>query len=247
MSAAPAGRPPLIAVAAYHLADDRVARWPSGGYGVPAPYLDRLRVAGARTAIIAPGEAGDPVELLAPFDGLLLVGGGDLEPATYGRAPGPHLYGVEPDRDAFEIALLRAAAQLDLAALCICRGLQVMNVAWGGTLRQHLPDTPGLLPHGVPVDGTESRHEVRTIPGSLLAGTTGREVLACSSHHHQGVDEVGAGLLATGHSSDGLVEALEVAGSRFLLGVQWHPEDTADADPAQQALFDALVRAAGRV
>jgi putative glutamine amidotransferase len=241
---------PLVAVVAYHLAHDRVPRWPHGGYGVPGPYLDCLRRAGARTAIVSPGEPGPAEELLEPFDGLVLVGGGDVEPRRYGQRPGEHVYGVEPDRDAFEIDLLHGADRDGMPALCICRGMQVMNVAFGGTLAQHLPGTPGLLEHGVPVANTQSLHDVRTDARSRLRATTGVESLTCSSHHHQGIDRVGDGLLATGWSDDGLVEAIErepggdpddrpyEAG--WMLGVQWHPEDTAAADPAQQVLFDAL-------
>jgi putative glutamine amidotransferase len=240
----------LVAVVAYQLADDRVPRWPHGGYGVPGPYLDCLRRAGARTAIVSPGEPGSPEEVLDPFDGLLLVGGGDVEPSRYGAEPGEHVYGVESDRDAFEIDLLLAADRMGMPALCICRGMQVMNVAFGGTLLQHLPGTPGLLEHGVPVADTQSLHEVRTDPRSRLRATTGVESVTCSSHHHQGVDRVGDGLRATGWSDDGLVEAIErepegdpdnppfEAG--WMLGVQWHPEDTAATDPAQQVLFDGF-------
>lgn len=240
---------PLVAVVAYHLADDRVPRWPHGGYGVPGPYLDALRRGGARTAIVSPGELVPPQELLEPFDGLLLVGGGDVDPHRYGQEPGPHVYGVEPDRDELEIELLRAADRLAVPTLCICRGMQVMNVAFGGTLDQHLPDRDGLLEHGVPVAGTESVHDVRTDPQSFLRATTGAEVLACSSHHHQGLDRLGEGLRGTGWSEDGLVEAIErdPEGDRehrpiegWMLGVQWHPEDTAATDPFQQALFDGL-------
>jgi putative glutamine amidotransferase len=241
---------PLVAVVAYHLADDRVPRWPHGGYGVPGPYLDCLRRAGARTAIVSPGEPGTRDEILDPFDALLLVGGGDVDPERYGQTPGEHVYGVEPDRDAFEIGLLHAADRLGVPTLCICRGMQVMNVAFGGTLTQHLPDAEGLLEHGVPVQDTQSLHEVETAPSSRMRATAGVERLTCSSHHHQGVDRVGAGLVATGRSEDGLVEAVErergddpddrpyEAG--WMLGVQWHPEDTAADDPAQQSLFDAL-------
>jgi putative glutamine amidotransferase len=241
---------PLVAVVAYHLADDRVPRWPHGGYGVPGPYLDSLRRAGARAAIVSPGEPGSPEEILDPFDALLLVGGGDVDPERYEQERGDHVYGVEPDRDAFEIDLLHAADRMGLPTLCICRGMQVMNVAFGGTLLQHLPGMPGLLEHGVPVQDTQSLHEVETAPSSRMRATAGVERLVCSSHHHQGVDRVGSGLRATGWSEDGLVEAIErdrtgdtdgrPYEADWMLGVQWHPEDTADDDPAQQSLFDAL-------
>ena len=238
---------PLVALVGYHLADDRVARWPLGGFGVPAPFVDRLRAAGARTAILSPGEEGEPEELLAPFDGLVLVGGGDVEPTRYGAEPDrEHVYGVEPDRDELEIELLHAADRMALPTLCVCRGMQVMNVAFGGTLHQHLPEIPSLIEHGVPVANTQTMHDVRAARGSRLLATTGMDVLACSSHHHQGIDRVGDGLLATGWSGDRLVEAIERVVEDpyrgvWMLGVQWHPEDTARSDPAQQALFDALV------
>jgi putative glutamine amidotransferase len=245
---------PLIAVVAYHLADDRVPRWPHGGYGVPGPYLDCLRRTGARTAIVSPGEPVPADEVLEPFDGLLLVGGGDVDPRRYGQEPGEDVYGVEPDRDAFEIDLLHAAEATGIPTLCICRGMQVMNVAYGGTLLQHLPGTPGLLEHGVPVADTQSLHDVKTDRHSRLRATTGAERLTCSSHHHQGVDRIGEGLRATGWSDDGLIEAieLELGGdpadqpheAGWMLGVQWHPEDTADRDRAQQALFGGLVNLA---
>ncbi len=241
------GYRPLIAVVAYHLADDRVARWPEGGYGVPKPYLDALRRADARTAILAPGEQGAPEEILEPFDGLLLVGGGDVDPRRYGTEPGDHLYGVEPDRDEFEIALLKAADELAVPTLCICRGMQVMNVAFGGTLHGHLPDHPDLVEHGVPLEGTQTIHDVTPEPESRLAAVTKSGPLASASHHHQGVDRLGEGLGVTGRSPDGLIEAIERIvpdphdmRAAWMLGVQWHPEETADRDPAQQSLFEAL-------
>ncbi|MGZ8631843.1 MAG: gamma-glutamyl-gamma-aminobutyrate hydrolase family protein [Actinomycetota bacterium] len=242
------GYRPLIAVAAYHLADDRVARWPEGGYGVPAPYIEALRRADARTAIVSPGEPGEAEEILDPFDGLLLVGGGDVDPSRYGAEPDTaHDYGVEPDRDAFEASLLLAAAHMRVPALCICRGMQVMNVTYGGTLHQHLPDRPGLLQHGVPLESTETLHVVSPEPDSYLAAVTKTGDLTCSSHHHQGVDRVGNGLRVSGRSPDGLVEAIELVvdgpdptNEPWIVGVQWHPEETAATDPAQQSLFDAL-------
>ena len=215
---------------------------------MPAPYLDALRRAGGRTAILTPGEVAEPDEVLAPFDGLLLVGGGDVDPVRYGAQRGAHDYGVDPERDAFEVALLRAADRLGIPTLCICRGAQVLNVAYGGTLEQHLPDVDGLLEHGVPLDDTTSMHDVEPVQGTRLATATVAPSLRCSSHHHQGIASVGDGLSIVGRSSDGLVEALERdpgADEGWILGVQWHPEETAGTDPSQQALFDTLVRLAG--
>ena len=239
----------MIAVVAYHLAPGRVARWPEGGFGVPALYLDALRRAGARSVILPPGESGPPQELLDPFDGLLLVGGGDVDPARYGGTSNGHIYGLEPDRDDLETDLLLAADRVGMPTLCICRGMQVMNVAFGGSLHPHLPELEGTIEHGVPVADTRTLHGVRTAPGSRLREVAGDAVTSCSSHHHQGVDRLGEGLLATGWSSDGLVEAVErdAAGlgrDTWMLGVQWHPEDTAAADPVQQGLFDGFVSAA---
>jgi putative glutamine amidotransferase len=238
----------LVAIVAYHLDGSRVARWPAGGFGVPAPYVEALRRAGARSAILAPGEPADPSELLEPFDGLVLVGGGDVDPAVYGASPDTsHNYGIERDRDDFEIALLREAHRIKLPTLCICRGMQVMNVAFGGTLLQHLPDVADLLEHGVPSEGTQTLHEVEPAPGTFLFATTKTPVLACASHHHQGIDRLGGGLVVSGRSDDGLIEAIEsgdrepeLEESAWMVGVQWHPEETAAADPAQQTLFDAL-------
>jgi putative glutamine amidotransferase len=243
----------LIAVIAYHLDGGRVSRWPDGGYGVPALYLEALRRADARTAIVSPGEEGDPGELLEPFDGLLLVGGGDIDPSRYGAEPdAEHNYGVEPDRDAFEIDLLRAADRLHLPTLCICRGMQMMNVAWGGSLHQHLPGMPGLIPHGIPIDGTQTLHAIEPVPGTLLSATTKAVRLTGASHHHQGIDRVGDGLVVSGRSPDGLVEAIELPGAdgndvehtTWMLGVQWHPEETSATDRDQQVIFEALVNLA---
>lgn len=234
---------PEIALVAYHLRPGRVTWWQVGGYGLPENYVDAVRRAGGRASLVLPGDDREPAELLDRFDGLLLVGGGDVEPARYGADAHAELYGLEPDRDELEIALLREADRRGMPTLCICRGMQVLNVAFGGTLIQHLPEEDRFLPHGVPSGEEGLFHEVKLEPGSRIARAAGAEVVSASSHHHQGVDRVGRGLLATGWSPDGLVEALERE-EGWMVGAQWHPEDSADRDPTQQRLFDELVRRA---
>ena len=231
---------PQVAVVAYHLAPGRVSHWQVGGFGVPEHYVHAVRRAGGRPTLVLPGDDTLPKDLLLPFDALLLVGGGDVEPARYGQEPHASVYGVEPDRDVLEMELLREADRSEMPTLAICRGMQVMNVAFGGTLIQHLPDHDAYLPHGTPSGRDHLAHDVKAAPGSRLTEAAGAEVLTCSTHHHQGVDHVGEGLSPTGWSEDGLVEAVERDGG-WMLGVQWHPEDTASEDPRQQALFDALV------
>ncbi|HEX5951440.1 MAG TPA: gamma-glutamyl-gamma-aminobutyrate hydrolase family protein [Actinomycetota bacterium] len=233
-----------IAVVAYHLRPGRVSYWLVGGYGVPENYVEAVRRAGGLATLVLPGDPRSPGELLARYAGLLLVGGGDVEPWRFGAEPHEQLYGLEPDRDAFEIELLREAERRGLPTLCVCRGMQVMNVAFGGTLVQHLPDDPRYEPHGTPSGADGLLHDVEVLPDSRLAAAVGATRLSCSSHHHQGVERVGDGLAVTARSADGLPEAIEREGGGWILGVQWHPEDTAATDPAQQRLFDSLVERA---
>ncbi len=235
---------PRIAIVAQHLAPGRVARWSGGAYAVPESYIRAGRRAGGRPVLLPPGEISadvDPADLLAPFNGLLLIGGGDIEPRRYGASDRKEIYGVEPDRDEDEIELVLAADRTSLPTLAICRGAQTVNVAFGGTLHQHLPDLEGLIPHGTPGGGKPTVHDVRVAPASRIRRATRAEVLATSSHHHQGIDRLGVGLVPTAWSGDSLVEGLERERG-WLVGVQWHPEDTAAGDDAQQALFDELVR-----
>ena len=231
---------PMIAVPVYHLASGTVGRWSTGSYGLPEAYVEAVRRAGGRALLLTAPDDTDPAEILEPLDGLLLIGGGDVEPRRYGGGDHGTIYGIEQDRDDLEMRLLAEADRAGMPTLAICRGIQVLNVAFGGTLIQHLPDVPGTLEHGAPGGAGSVRHDVRVAPGSRLAGAVRAEILACSSHHHQGLDRLGEGVVATGWSKDGLVEAVERE-TGWTLGVQWHPEDTAVEDPAQQALFDALV------
>ncbi|MEX2275134.1 MAG: gamma-glutamyl-gamma-aminobutyrate hydrolase family protein [Actinomycetota bacterium] len=236
---------PLIAIPAYHLAPGRVSRWSTGGFAAPANYVEAIGRAGGRAALLASPDDADPGEILAPFDGLMLLGGGDLDPVRSGGAPDDRAYGLEPNRDALEFSVLSAADRAGMPTLAICRGFQVLNVAFGGTLHPHLPDVPDLIAHGVPGGGKPASHEVALTTGSRTHEAMGVDAPSCSSHHHQGVETVGEGLIVAGRSADGLVEALERP-QGWMVGVQWHPEDTAPGDAAQQGLFDELVLRARR-
>src|SRR5262245_34350681 len=238
------GDRPEVGIVSYHLRPGRVTNWLVGGYGLPENYVDAVRRAGGRASLILPGDDRSPGRMLDDIDALMLIGGGDVEPARYGQEPGDTVYGVEPDRDALEIALLRAADERGTPTLCICRGMQVMNVAFGGSLTQDLPCEGRFMAHGTPSGSDPIAHEVKLADGSAIAAATEADVVTCSSHHHQGVDVLGEGVRATGWSEDGLVEAIEREHG-WMVGAQWHPEDTAPTDPAQRGLFDELVRRAG--
>ena len=183
--------------------------------------------------------------MLDMFDAVLLLGGGDVDPTRYGGDLHHEVYGVDPHRDELEIALVSEADRRGLPTLAVCRGIQVVNVARGGTLHQHVPDLPGVIDHRPPPSEGSNPiiHEVRVEPDSRIAGATGRTVLRCASHHHQAVDLLGEGLHVVGRSEDGVIEALE-GDDGWLVAVQWHPELTAEEDPTQQALFDALAERA---
>jgi putative glutamine amidotransferase len=168
----------------------------------------------------------DPEDVLDIIDGLILAGGADIDPDSYGAATHPQTRGTVPERDAFELALARRALERDIPLLGVCRGMQLMNVATGGTLLQHLPESHGHHEHrrhpGT-FDGAD--HDVRLLDGSLAARAAGEAVHATKSHHHQGIDRIGEGFEVTGWSAiDGLPEAFEAPARRFALGVQWHPE-----------------------
>lgn len=218
--------------------------WGSRSFGVPAAYVEALRRAGGLPVLVTSPED-DPDDLLSLVDGLLLMGGGDVEPSRYGGDPHDQVYGLEPDRDALEIDLVHAADRCGVPTLAICRGLQVLNVALGGTLHPHLPDVEGIGVHGAPLSGDPVPHDVELAAGSRVAEAMRADVVSGSSHHHQGLDSLGEGLIATGWTQDGLVEAAERE-TGWVVGVQWHPEETAAGDPSQQGLFDSLVRAAHR-
>jgi putative glutamine amidotransferase len=191
-------------------------------------YIAAIQRAGGLAVMIPPDGhlEDDPDEMLDLLDGLILAGGNDIDPAVYGADPHPETHHTLPERDRSELALARRAIERDMPVLGICRGMQLINVAFGGTLSQHLPDELGHEEHRrTPGSFEDADHDVRLTPGSLAARAAGEELHGTKSHHHQGVATVGDGLEVTGHSVlDDLAEALEAPDRRFVLGVQWHPE-----------------------
>jgi putative glutamine amidotransferase len=241
---------PLIAVPSYpRLEEGRVKGWHTDGIGVPIRYIESLRRAGGLEAIVMTESLDDTAvdDVLARVDGLLLLGGGDLDPASYGEVAHTKVYGVSSERDKTELAITRAAIERGMPVLAICRGHQVLNVALGGSLKQHIPDLPGVAEHGQPgVAGGALEHEVSVEPGTRLAAALGTTRPRASCHHHQAVDEAGANLRVVARAADGVIEGTELADASgpWVVSIQWHPEDTAAVDSAQQALFGALVREA---
>jgi putative glutamine amidotransferase len=213
--------------------------WTEMTAGVPATYVAAVQQAGARAVLLPPDD--DTGDALEGVDALLVTGAaGDTDPAAYGAEPHPKTRVVAPVRDQFELTVTRAAVEGGLPVLGVCRGMQVVNVALGGTLEQHLPEVVGHDEHtGTP--GVFAEHDVRLERGSLAARAVGGDGARVKSYHHQGVRDVAPGLRATGWASpDGLVEAIE-GDDGFVLGVLWHPEEDEESE-----VIGALVRAASR-
>jgi putative glutamine amidotransferase len=217
--------------------------WHDLAFLSPRNYTLAVQRAGAMAILLPPDDAfaESPDALLGLLSGLIVSGGSDLHPSTYGASPHERTAPGRPERDRFEIALVRAALERDLPLLGICRGMEVMNVALGGTLIQHLPDAIGSERHSH-TPGAFSDHEVRLEPGSLAAEAAGSERLAIKSHHHQALDRIGDGLRPTGWSlPDDVVEAVEVPDRAFALGVLWHPEEQ-----VSDAIVGSFVNVAAR-
>lgn len=218
--------------------------WTEDTAGVPFTYIRAVQSAGGRAVLLVPdpADASEPSGVLDLLHGLVVSGAaGDVDPARYGESMHPETEPVPGPRDDYEAALVRGAEKRGLPVLGVCRGMQLINVARGGTLEQHLADVLEADIHRGP-PGRFSDHRVRLEPGSLAARAVGVDALTVKSYHHQGVRQLGHGLRATGWANgDGIVEAIEDPGRRFLLGVQWHPEE----DEASR-LIAALVEEAGR-
>lgn len=206
-------------------------------------YADALRAVGLLPVLAPTAPAEDVDALLARVDGVVLSGGGDVDPAAYGQVPHPALGVVDPERDAFELALYAAARRRGVPLLGVCRGAQVMVVAEGGTLHQHLPAVPDVHGHEQAARDGTPHHGVTVDASSALAEAFDDDRVRVNSAHHQGIDAVGGELRPVAWSDDGLVEAVETTAGAFALGVQWHPEMAFAADARHVAPFRALARA----
>ena len=228
-------RRPIVGITSY-LTPARFGDWEMASALVPAEYVRAVERAGGRPLLVPPsGEAVD--ETLDVLDGVIFSGGSDLDPGTYGAEAHPETRGIVRERDEAELALLTAALQRDMPVLAICRGSQVLNVALGGDLEQHLPDVVGDERHKH-TPGAFSDHDVVVEPSTRVGALLGDRA-PVKSHHHQGFGRIGSGLVVSARAEDGTVEAIEDPSRRFALGVLWHPEAGEDLK-----LFEELVREA---
>jgi anthranilate synthase component 2/putative glutamine amidotransferase len=225
---------PLIGITTYR----ELAQWGTWHLPavlLPAAYADAVADAGGEPVLLPTGAVS--ADLVARLDGLVVAGGADVDPARYGARPGPHTTVVRPERDESELAVLSAALERDLPVLGICRGMQLLNVALGGDLVQHLPDVETTGTHD-PGPGRYARRAVRTQPGSRVHQLLG-DTASVDCHHHQALDRIAADLVPSAWAEDGVVEAVEAPDRTFCVGVQWHPEAGDD-----RRLFAAQVAAA---
>jgi gamma-glutamyl-gamma-aminobutyrate hydrolase PuuD len=231
------GGRPIVGITAY-VTPARFGAWDVETALVPLDYVRAVERAGGRPLLVPPSEEGLE-ETLESLDGLVFSGGSDLDPDLYGQPAHPETVDVVPERDRAELTLLTAALARDLPVLAICRGSQVLNVAAGGDLVQHLPDDVGHDGHRH-TPGEFAEHDVALDEGTRLGALLGAQA-PVKSHHHQGFGRLGSGLRVAAHAEDGAVEAVEDPSRRFALGVLWHPEAGDDLK-----LFEALVEEAAR-
>jgi putative glutamine amidotransferase len=228
-------RPPRVGLTTYR---ERAAWgvWDEPADLLPANYATSIHTAGGAALLLPPGFPESALAVLDGLHGLVISGGADVDPARYEAVADAHTGAPRPDRDGWELALVTAALDRQLPVLAICRGLQVLNVALGGDLVQHLPDLVGTDEH-CPTVGVHGTHDVTFAEGSIALASLGREATV-ATYHHQAVGRLGAGLSATGWAGDGTVEAVELTGAGWVVGVQWHPEARAGSE-----LFRAFVQA----
>jgi putative glutamine amidotransferase len=233
------GRKPLIGISAYARAGTPLS------FSLPVGYVDAVRAAGAVPVLLPPGEE-EPEPLLDEIDGLILAGGGDIDPAAYGGAAHETVYDVSEERDRFEFRLARAAlAHADRPMLLICRGLQILNVVRGGSLHVHLPDRFGsTIEHRLP-PRLPASHVVHLRHDSRLGRMIGADRIQACSWHHQAIDRVGEGLRPVAWADDGVIEALEYEGHPWCFAVQWHPEMQLSEEHSER-LFAGFIGAVGQ-
>ncbi|HET7482783.1 MAG TPA: gamma-glutamyl-gamma-aminobutyrate hydrolase family protein [Actinomycetota bacterium] len=237
-----------------------IGQWRRGYLRVPIPYTHAVELAGGDPRVLSTfelpprEEAPEDLEIrtgLDPHDpsplgdacGLVIPGGGDIDPALYGARRHPRTHAVSQRRDRFELTLLGEALERDMPVLAICHGMQLLNVAEGGTLNQHLLDDASKLDHYRDRPMAEPAHGVSLKEGSRLAEIMGSVSVAVNTHHHQGLDDVASSLEPIGWSEDGVLEAVVDRGHTWVLGVQWHPEAMAPVDENELAIFRAFVEA----
>jgi len=226
----------VIGITTY-VAPARWSHWNEVAALVPASYVDSVARAGGRPLLVPPSEDGIE-ETLGALDGVVFSGGADLDPKLYDQEPHDETSGLHPERDRAELALLEAALARDMPVLAVCRGSQILNVARGGDLVQHLPEVVGDDKHKH-TPGKFADHDVALEQGTRIASLLGGRV-PVKSHHHQGFGRVGRGLRVAARAEDGTIEAVEDPEHSFALGVLWHPEEGGDG-----RLFEELVREAG--
>jgi putative glutamine amidotransferase len=241
-----ANRPLVVVTGRLRAAGDPGGDRVRSTYYSPTGYADAIVRAGGRPLVVPPVTHGDldPTEWLAGADALVLTGGPDVDPTRYGQTRHPADYGIDAGIDDHEEALLRLAVDRDLPILAVCRGAQLLNVVFGGTLIQDLPsETDGSTDHGAPVDRRPVQHEVEIDQGTRLGDALGVSHTMIWSIHHQAIGRIAPGLVVTARAADGTVEGIEPAdpAAGWIVAVQWHPEWRAPEDAIQQRLFDTLI------
>lgn len=216
--------------------------WDNHSHRIPNSYIDAIERAGGTPVILPPTFTIDVKQLLEVVDGLVLTGGGDVDPQMYGEDPILNMGSIDPKRDHFELEITRWALGIGKPVLAICRGHQVLNVAAGGTLYQDIPSQiKGSIKHRGKAPAYYPSHKVRVQEGSKLHGMFEKAELGVNSFHHQAVKDLGEGLVATAWAPDGVIEAMELPGETFVLGVQWHPERMIDGEMLK--IFQAFIQA----